>query len=384
MKRLLSCFLCILLFLTTGTTVFAVDMLSGDDIQIDAPSAILMEKVTGNILYEKNANEKMSPASVTKVMTMLLVMEELEKGTLTMDTMVTTSAKAAGMGGSQIFLEEGEQMSVHDMLKSVAVSSANDCAVALAEHIAGTEEAFAARMNTRAAELGMENTNFINCSGLTEDPSHFTTAYDIAVMSRELIAHDKIKEYTTIWMDTVRNGDFGLNNTNKLIYYYDGATGLKTGFTRNAMYCLSATAERDGVEYIAVIMHGATSAERFESAKTLLNYAFANYTLSSQTPDEVLPPIPVELGTCDVVQPIYGSATDILLPRNVAGNITKEIELPEKLSAPIKDGDTIGYLHIISDGKTIEKIPIVSGDEIPRMTKWQIFAKFICKMSGAY
>lgn len=275
-------------------------------------------------------------------------------------------------------------MSVHDMLKSVAVSSANDCAVALAEHIAGTEEAFAARMNTRAAELGMENTNFINCSGLTEDPSHFTTAYDIAVMSRELIAHDKIKEYTTIWMDTVRNGDFGLNNTNKLIYYYDGATGLKTGFTRNAMYCLSATAERDGVEYIAVIMHGATSAERFESAKTLLNYAFANYTLSSQTPDEVLPPIPVELGTCDVVQPIYGSATDILLPRNVAGNITKEIELPEKLSAPIKDGDTIGYLHIISDGKTIEKIPIVSGDEIPRMTKWQIFAKFICKMSGAY
>ncbi len=258
------------------------------ELKISAPSAILMEKETGRVIYEKNADERLEPASVTKVMTILLIVEAIETGKITLEDMVTTSAYAASMGGSQIYLEEGEQMSVRDMLKSVVVASANDCAVALAELISGSESVFVAKMNARAQELGMTNTTFTNCSGLLDDRTHMTTARDIGLMSRELIRHDIVKEFTKIWMDTVRNGEFGLSNTNKLIYYYKGATGLKTGFTSRSMYCLSATAERDGVEYIAVVLHCETSADRFESAKTLLSYAFANYALISVYPDSAL------------------------------------------------------------------------------------------------
>ncbi len=248
---------------------------SAATVEITAPSAILMDAATGTILYEENAHERLAPASVTKVMTLLLVMEAIDSGILSWDDTITASAAAAAKGGSQVYLEEGEQMSVRDMVKSVTVSSANDCATALAEAISGSETAFVEKMNERAQELGMTDTHFVNCTGLDDDPNakeHLTSAYDIAVMSRELLKHDEIKEFTTIWMDSVRDGQFGLSNTNKLVRFYQGTTGLKTGYTSAAGFCISASAERDGMELIAVVLHCASSTDRFESAKALLDY----------------------------------------------------------------------------------------------------------------
>ena len=263
---------------------------------LSAPTAVLMEKTTGKILYEENATKQYEPASVTKVMTLLLVMEAIDSGALSWDDTVTASTHATSMGGSQIWLKEHEQMTVRDMVKAVAVVSANDCSVALAEHIAGTEEAFVERMNRRAQELGMEHTHFVNCTGLPAE-GHLTCALDIAIMSRQLILHHPgIREFTTIWMDSLRDGAFQLSNTNKLIFYYEGATGLKTGFTDSALYCLSATAERNGMELIAVVMHAPTSNDRFESAKALLNYGFSNYALVPVWPEQALPPVAVLLG----------------------------------------------------------------------------------------
>jgi len=364
------------------TDVFMFDdsevALSADDIDIAVPSAILIEKETGTVIYEKNADEQLSPASVTKIMTILLIVEEIENGTLSLDDVVTTSQTAASMGGSQIFLEEGEQMSVHEMLKSIVVASANDACVAMAEHLSGTESAFVARMNEKAAELGMTNTTFINCTGLpVDDSENLTTARDISIMSQAVISHEMIKEYTTIWMDSVRNGEFGLSNTNKLIFYYEGATGLKTGFTQKAMYCLSATAERDGVEYIAVIMHGETSNDRFESAKTLLNYAFANYTLLDVQPDEVLQPIAVELGEVDYVQPVLEDSDGLLLEKTAAANITKIVEMDESVTAPIEAGDKVGTLTVYDGDTEITRISIVAGDSVAKITWGQIFGKFM-------
>lgn len=356
----------------------AMAELSSDGIEIEAPSAILMEKKTGTVLYEKNADEVLAPASVTKVMTMLLIAEELKLGTLTLEDTIITSAAAASMGGSQVYLEEGEQMSLHEMLKAIVISSANDACVAVAEHISGTESAFVAKMNERAIQLGATNTRFINCTGLpVDEQENETTARDIALMSRELICHDIIKKYTTIWMDTVRNGEFGLSNTNKLIRFYDGATGLKTGFTQNAGYCLSATAERDGVEYIAVVMHCETSDIRFESSKILLSYAFANYTVVDVQPDEVLPPIEVELGVTPYVQPILGKSAQLLLEKNIAAGITKTVEIEAHLSAPVTEGQQVGKLTVNSvDGK-ITEIPIVAGDSVEKLSWLQIYGKFM-------
>ena len=266
-KRLLGMLLAVLLTAALCLPARAVEL------ELSAPSAILMEKSTGEILYEQNSHEKLPPASVTKVMTLLLVMEALEDGRIAWDDTVTTSAAAAAKGGSQIYLEENEQLPLTEMLKAVVVASANDCACALAEHIAGSESAFAAMMNARAEALGMTDTHFVNCTGLDDGADaaeHRTTAYDIALMSRELLRHEEIKKYTTIWMDTVRNGQFGLANTNKLVRFYDGTTGLKTGFTAAAGYCLAASAERGGMELIAVVMHCDTSAHRFEAAKAML------------------------------------------------------------------------------------------------------------------
>ena len=356
----------------------AIDTLKDDDISIEVPSAVLMEKSTGSLIYEKNAHEHMSPASVTKVMTLLLVMEAMDDGLLAKDDMVTASSYAAGMGGSQIWLEEGEQMSVHEMLKCVAVVSANDCAVALAEHIAGSEEAFVARMNARAQELGMADTHFTNCTGLTDDDDHYTCAYDVALMSRELISHDEIKEYTTIWMDTVRDGQFGLSNTNKLIYYYSGATGLKTGFTSKAMYCLSASAMRDGVEYIAVVMHGQTSDQRFDSAKTLLNYAFANYALVDLRPGSALPPVPVTLGKCDSVQPIYANdGLSVLTEKAKASDVEYNIELCEGLTAPVEAGQELGSITVTAKGETLAVVPLIAEDSVERQSVWNVFCDLI-------
>ena len=360
-----------------AVSVRAFDTLPEDAIDVPVPSAILMEKSTGTVVFEKNAHERLSPASVTKVMTMLLIMEELERGTLSEDDMVTSSTRASSMGGSQIFLKEGERMSVRDMLKSVAVGSANDCSVALAEHIAGTEEAFVARMNARASELGMKDTEFSNCTGLFEGEHHLTTAFDIALMSRELIRHERIKEYTTIWMDRVRDGLFGLNNTNRLIYYYEGSTGLKTGFTSRAGYCLAATAMRDGVEYIAVVMHGSSSDARFESAKTLLNYAFANLGLFRITPPEALPPIPVELGWQKTVQPVYEGPQNMLFARSELPNVRISVELEASLKAPVTEGQQIGTVKVYSGETLLEDIPIVSDADVALMGIFDIFLEFL-------
>ncbi|MBR5381423.1 MAG: D-alanyl-D-alanine carboxypeptidase, partial [Oscillospiraceae bacterium] len=289
---------------------------------------------------------------------------------------------AASMGGSQVFLEEGEHMSVRDMLKSIVVASANDAAVAMAEYLAGSESAFVARMNARAADLGMTNTTFKNCTGLLDDTEHLTTARDIAAMSRELISHDMIKEYTTIWMDTVRGGQFGLTNTNKLVRFYDGATGLKTGFTSRSMYCLSATAERGGVEYIAVVLHGKTSAERFEDAKTLLNYAFANCALVSASPDEPLPPVRVKLGKTKTVQPVIEGCGGILTDKASASAAEKTVELPDTVTAPVSAGQKLGTLTVTSGGKTLGVFDVTAGDEVSRLTWLDIFTDLLRSVFG--
>ena len=353
------------------------DIESADAIEIAAPSAILMEKETGQVIYEKNADERLRPASVTKVMTILLIVEEIEKGTISLEDMVTVSAYASSMGGSQIYLEEGEQMSVSDMLKSIIVSSANDAAVAMAEYIAGSESAFVERMNGRAAELGMENTLFMNCTGLLDQAEHLTTARDIAIMSRELIKYDWIKEYTTIWMDTVRDGSFGLSNTNKLIYYYSGATGLKTGFTSEAGYCLSATAERDGVEYIAVVMNCETSQDRFESAKTMLSYAFGAYGLYSVTPDEALPPVCVDMGEKSYIQPVYEGNEKILMEKSKISGIEKTVELNEKISAPVEKGQVLGKVTVKSGDEIVYEGNLVADEAVSRLSTWQIFCNLL-------
>lgn len=363
MKKLLCAALCIVML---TSPVYAINTLTDDDIDISAPSAILMEKVTGEVIYEKNSHERMPPASVTKVMTMLLIVEAVERGDISLDDTVIASERAASFGGSCVFLEEGEKMSVAEMLKCICVVSANDCAVAMAEHLCGSEQTFVARMNDRARELGLKDTNFKNCTGLFEDDEHYTSAYDIAVMSRELIRHDMIKDYTTIWMDTIRGGEFGLSNTNKLVYYYDGCTGLKTGFTEKAMYCLSATAEREGVEYIAVIMHADTIDKRNNDAKALLSYGFANYRLMPLRSPDVLPPVRVTLGSADSVQPVYDGAEAALVPKSGIGEVSYELDLPDTLPAPVEKGQQIGTLRVVSDGKELYSVKLLADSSVAR------------------
>ena len=366
MKRFVK-LLCAVLILTTGAGA----------LEVEAPSALLMEKETGTVLFAKDEHAKLEPASVTKVMTLLLVMEAIDAGTLHYDDIVTASAHACSMGGSQIWLEENEQMSVSDMLKAVCVVSANDCAVALAEAVAGSEEAFVDRMNQRAAELGMADTTFKNATGLPAE-GHVTSAYDIALMSRELILnHPDIRQYTTIWMDSLRNGASSLVNTNRLIRFYEGATGLKTGSTDSALYCLSATAERDGMELIAVIMKGSTSAQRFEDAQALLNYGFATYALASVAPQTPLAPVPVSLGTQATVQPVLGEGDHLLVEKTQAGNLTQTVELAESVEAPVAVGDQLGTLTVTCGEEAIAQIPILAGEEIPRITFGQMLLRML-------
>ena len=370
MKRIIAALLALLL---CAAPALALTPAAPDSLPVTAPSAILMEKRTGAVLYEKNAYEHLSPASVTKVMTMLLVVEAIEDGTLTSEDTVTASARAASMGGSQIWLEEGEQMSVGEMLKCVTVVSANDCCVALAEHIAGSEEAFVARMNRRAEELGLKDTHFTSCSGLSDSDKHYSCAHDLAVISRELIQHDMIKAYTTIWMDSIRGGAFGLSNTNKLIRFYPGATGLKTGFTSRAMYCLAATAERDGVEYIAVVLHAPSSAERFESAKTLLSYGFGSYTLVSPAPPEALAPVGVALGEADCVQPLLPEGAAVLVEKSRAGKLRYEVDLPERVDAPVAAGQQLGTVSVCAGDELLETLPLLAERAVSRLNLWQRF-----------
>ena len=371
MKKLLCVLLCWALLPCFAAPVWAAP------VTVPAESAVLMEKETGTVLYAQNEHVPLAPASVTKVMTLLLVMEAIDDGRLSYDDVLTASAYAASMGGSQVYLEAGEQMTVEDLLKAVCVASGNDAAVCLAEGVAGSEEAFVARMNERAAELGMEDTHFCNCTGLPAE-GHLTSAYDIALMSRALILdHPDIRRFTTIWMDSLRGGEFQLANTNKLIHRYEGATGLKTGSTDEALYCLSATAERDGMELIAAVMKAPSSDERFAAAETLLTYGFANYTLLAAGPDEVLPTIPVAMGEKDCVQPVYAEGAHILVSKTQAAGAEKDISLESAVSAPVRRGQQLGTLTVTSGGEVLATLPLVAGETVERLTYWEIAQKIL-------
>ena len=333
----------------------------GPALTVSAPSAILMEKETGEILFEKNAHVPGFPASVTKIMTMLLIVEAIESGAVSPDDVVTASDRAASFGGSCVFLEAGEQMSVRDMLKCIAVVSANDCAVAMAEFLCGSEETFVKKMNERGKALGLEHTHFSNCSGLFDDGQHFTTAYDVALMSRELIRHESVKEYTTIWMDSIRGGEFELVNTNRLVNRYPGCTGLKTGYTSTARYCLSATAERGGTEYIAVVMHAESSDARNRDAEALLNYAFANFRLLPLAGAKPLPALPVELGKAASVPLRLEGAAHKLAPKGGEPDYT--LTLPASVPAPVTEGQPLGTLRVTLGGETIAELPVCAAAE---------------------
>ena len=377
MKKTASILTALLLCFLLAAPAAALDAQDPAAPEVAAPSAVLIERETGTVLYAKGETERRPPASVTKVMTLLLIAEAVDSGELALDDMVTASERAASMGGSQIWLEVGEQLSVSDMIKCVAVVSANDCAVALAEHLCGSEAAFVERMNRRAEELGLENTQFTNCTGLFDDTAHYTCALDIAVMSRELLGHEWIKDYTTIWMDSVRDGASELTNTNKLVRYYEGCTGLKTGYTSTAMYCLSASAERDGTEYIAVIMHAESIESRNKDASALLDYGFANFRLCPLTSGEELPDVAVELGTEAYVTPVYDGGGAVLLRTRDAQGLSWSLDLPESVAAPVRAGERLGTLTLSNNSGPVAEVPILAGGTSERLSAPGIFIRLV-------
>lgn len=366
------------LILTLATVIFVFPLAYAveDTPIVDVPSYILIERETGTILCENNSHEQLAPASVTKIMTLLLIAEAIEDGRLSLDDTIVTSTNASQMGGSQIYLRENEQMSCEDMLKSVIISSANDAAVALAEHLYGSVESFVDKMNQRAAELGMNDTCFKNCTGLPAQ-GHVTSAYDISLMSRELLKHDVIRQYTTIWMDSVRDGEFGLTNTNRLVRFYEGTTGLKTGFTTEAMYCMSASAERNGMELICVIMKAPTSDERFEAAKSLLNYGFSNYALIDVTTSDPLPEVSVKLGVENSVPVELSSSSKILIDKSLQSEINTELELDEIVDAPVEAGQKLGELHFVASGNEIATVDIVASKDVYKLGWFDIFTRLL-------
>lgn len=362
MKKVICFFICVC-FMMQSVVVFAE---GNTDLGLNAKSAILMEEATGNILYESNPDERLPIASVTKVMTMLLIMEAVDSGKISLDDMVTVSENAMSYGGSTMFLETGEQLTVNDMLKGIAVASANDGCVAMAEHLAGSESAFVDMMNEKAKELGMENTHFMNTNGLDED-DHYSSARDVAIMSRELMKHETIFNYTSIWMDTLRGGKFQLANTNKLIRFYDGANGLKTGSTSKALCCLSAAAKRNDMQLIAVVLGAPTSAERFASAKSLLDYGFANYAVNTQiTAGDEVQKIAVEKGVDKEVDVVAGDSCSTLVKKGQEDNITKEIKIDETITAPIEAGQKIGTMTISRDGEVIADIDLNASSAVEK------------------
>lgn len=342
-------------------------------------SCILMEASTGRVLYEDRADDPLPIASVTKVMSTLLIMEAIDDGRLSKDDIVTVSDRAASMGGSQVFLKPGEQMSVHDLLKSLIVVSANDATVALAEAICGSEEAFIAQMNEKAAELNLANTHFVNTNGLPVE-GHHSSARDVALTTRALLEHPLVLEYTGIWMDTIRDGTFGLANTNKLIRFYQGATGMKTGFTSEAGYCLSGTAERDGMGLIAVVLGSPTSADRFALAKQLLDYGFTNYRLASPTP--VLPDsLPVTAGKTDRVT-LTCTPPSLLSEKGDSGEIKQTIDLPQSVEAPVRKGQTLGSITFSKNGQALASVPIYAAEDVERIGYGEIVRRILTNIFG--
>ena len=386
----IAVFLCVcMIFAPIGSAAVAAEenilLIDADGVEaslnLNCRSALLMEAETGKVLFEQNADEALPPASVTKIMTLLLVMEAIESGRIAYGDTVSASAHACSMGGSQIFLEEGEQMSVEELLKSVIIASANDAAVALAEYVSGTEEAFVAQMNERAAQLGMENTRFENTNGLDDTTdSHLTSARDIAKMSQALLKHEKILQYSSIWMDTIRNGEFGLTNTNRLVRYYRGATGLKTGSTSKAGFCISATAKRDGMHLICVIMGAESRDIRNEAATALLDWGFANFALY-QSPTVGLPPLRV-LGGVSSECAISATPFCVVLKKTEISRVEYLTDLPKAVASPVERGQTVGCVRYLLDGKEIGTSPITANESVQKLDFWGIFLRTLAKMSA--
>ncbi len=370
--HMISAILCVLLIFSS-VNVFA----EAGEPDLKAPSAILMENSTGKILYDKNSHERRPMASITKIMTMLLAMEQIDGGNMTYDDMITGSAHAKSMGGSTIFLDEGEQLSVRDMMKGIAVASGNDAAVAMAEHISGSEEAFVARMNERAAELGMKDTNFVNCNGL-DAPEHYSSAYDIALMSRELLKHPDIHNFTTIWMDTLRDGQFTLSNTNKLIRFYEGATGLKTGSTSDALFCVSATAKRDNMHLIAVIMASPTSKDRVSDAGKLLNHGFANYGITPvSNAGDVLEAHDISKGVSKTVNLVLKAPFELLTKKGEKPKVEMKPAYTSEFIAPVTAGEPAGTMEYFLDGQKIGEGEIVFGEDVQKKSFTDIYNQLI-------
>ena len=369
--------LCLAFFLITGFYPSRIAKAGGENLEIKGKSAILMEPYTKTILYENNIDEKTAPASITKIMSLLLVMEAIDNKTLSLDDVLTCSDHAAGMGGSQIWLEPGEAMTVDDLLKATVIASANDATVVLGEAIAGSEEGFVQMMNEKAKTLGMSNTNFINCTGLDAE-GHYSTAHDVAIMSCELIKYELIKRYTTVWMDSLRDGESELVNTNKLVRFYEGTTGLKTGTTSTAGYCLSASAMRDGTEFVAVIMGSEASNDRFESAKKLLNYGFANFSLTEIHPEKSEAfSVEVDDGEKKKFAAIPDGSLKLLLKKNEGKEIIQKVHFEDDIEAPVIKGDKVGSIDIFMGDEQIGSIDIKAAENVEKMSfltalKWLI------------
>ena len=375
MKRLFLVCLAVLLIMGSLSLTAAAE-----EMKLPAKGAVLMDAATGTVLYEQNAHEKLHPASVTKVMTMLLVMEALDQGKITLTDTVTASQTAAAKGGSQIYLKVGEQMTVETLLKSVAVASANDAACALAEHLAGSEAAFVQKMNQRAKELKMEDTHFVNCTGLDDGEdakNHLTSAYDIALMSRQLLYyHPSVKNYTTIWMHTVRDGTFGLSNTNKLVRFYSGCTGLKTGYTSQAGFCLSASAMREDMELIAVVLGCSTSQERFSACKSMLDYGFSNYALIQPDVD-AYPEVHITLGVKKQVKVTTADRCSLLIDKGQKNEVRCTLEVMEKVTAPVSKGQRLGTMTVRCGEQILAQLPLVAEETVPRLSFGQIWKNLL-------
>lgn len=366
----------IALVLSASLLVPSVVMAEGVN-DIKAVSAILMDGSSGKVLFEKNADQRLPPASITKIMTMLLIMEAIDSGQISTDDIVTVSKTAAIKTGSHIFLAEGEQMSVNDLMKGIAVASGNDAAIAMAEYLYGTQEKFVEQMNKRAKELGMENTNFVNCNGLDVD-NHYSSARDVALMTLELLKHPKIFDYTTIWMDTLRNGQFGLANTNKLIRFYEGANGMKTGSTSKAGYCLSATAKRGDMQLIAVVMSSPSTKDRFADGSTLLNYGFGSFTREVKaTSGEAYGELAVEGGVKSAAPLAYGDDFSIVVENGNKNSITAEPNLPESIQAPVTKGQKVGEMVYFEQGKQVGKSDLVASEDVEKISFLYVLSKLV-------
>lgn len=376
MKKMIS--LLLLSIMLTGCLSVSTLAVNESELEIKAKAAVLMDVSTGQVLYSFNENERLYPASVTKIMPLLLFMEALDGGKISLEDVVTTSPVAAGKGGSQIWLKEGEQMTVDELLRATAIGSANDACTALGEHIAGSETGFVKMMNDRAKELGMANTNFVNCSGLDDDTTeHLTTAYDIALMSRELLKHERIKTYTTVWMDSLRGGETQLVNTNKLVRFYSGTTGLKTGTTSKAGHCLSASAERDGLHLIAVVMGAGNSTDRFEGAKAMLNWGFANYeTVTPEIDSSLFSQVEVLGGVQESIRPVITGVEPVTLKAGEKARLETEITLSENVEAPVEKNQTLGSVSLKIDGKEIARYSLVSDIYIEKTSLGHIIVRF--------